>query len=187
MNQSGQGAGMQKIDGIDDDQLTRSLAYAGYILLAYELLRGLVVDPLKAFYRDVTFSQGMPFKSYEEDVRVRHRKEFDACLLYLRDFVQAINAADHQAILDLREHRNNLAHELPSHLLKSDFGTNQDLLGTAHKAIFKISNYQAYVDIGSDPAFKGIDWSTAKGHEYIILETIIQKAKLLQGKMPAVP
>ena len=79
---------------------------------------------------------------------------------YLRDFVQAINAADHQAILDLREHRNNLAHELPSHLLKSDFGTNQDLLGAAHKAIFKISNYQAYVDIGSDPAFKGIDWST---------------------------
>ena len=82
---------------------------------------------------------------------------------------------------------SHLAHELPSHLLKSDFGTNQDLLGAAHKAIFKISNYQAYLDIGSDPAFKGIDWSTAKGHEYIILETIIQKAKLLQGKMPAVP
>ena len=108
---------MQKIDDIDDDQLTRSLAYAGYILLAYELLRGLVVDPVKAFYRDVTFSQGMPFKSYEEDVRVRHRKEFDACLLYLRDFVQAINAADHQAILDLREHRNDLAVNLQEVIL----------------------------------------------------------------------
>jgi hypothetical protein len=178
---------MQRIDDIEEDHLTRSLAYAGYILLAYELVRGLVVDPLRAFYTNVTFGPGMPFKSYEADVRIRHKKELDACLLYLRDFVQAIDATDHQAILDLREHRNNLAHELPSHLLKSHFGTNQDLLDAAHTAIFKISSYQAYLDIGSDPAFKGIDWSTVKGHEFIILETVIQKAKLLRGKMPPVP
>lgn len=178
---------MQRLDLITEDQLTRSLAYAGYVLLAFEMVRSLVVKPLKVFYANVTFGPGMPFKSYEEDVRGRHKKEFEACLLYLRDFVEAIDAIDYQAILDLREHRNNLAHELPSHLLSLVSETSRDLLDAAHKVIFKISNYQAYVDIGADPAFKGIDWSTAKGHEYILLETIIGKAKLLRIQLPDPP
>lgn len=175
---------MQRIDNIEEGRLTRSLAYAGYILLAFEILRGLVIDPLKAFYTNVTFATDMPFKSYEQDVRSRHKKEFEACLLYLRDFMKVIDAVDYQAILDLREHRNQLAHELPTHLLSLDFGSNEELLNAAHKAIFKISNHQAYMEIGSDPAFKGIDWSIAKGHEYAILETIIEKAKLLRFQLP---
>lgn len=178
---------MRGIDQIKEDQLTRSLAYAGYILLAFEMVRSLVVKPLKVFYANVVFGPGTPFKSYEEDVRSRHKKEFDACLLYLRDFMEAIDAVDYQAILDLREHRNSLAHELPSHLLSLNFETSQDILNAAHRAIFKISNYQAYIDIGSDPAFKGIDWSTAKGHEYIFLETVIEKAKLLRIQLPDIP
>lgn len=175
------------IDDINEDQLTRSLAYAGYILLAFEMVRSLVVDPLKLFYANVTFGPGMPFKSYEEDVRSRHKKEFEACLLYLRDFMEAIDAIDYQAILNLREHRNSLAHELPSQLLSLDFGTSQGLLDAAHTAIFKISNYQTYIDIGADPALAGIDWSTLKGHEYRLLETVIQKAKLLKIKLPNIP
>jgi len=41
----------------------------------------------------------MPFKSYAADVKARHKDEFEACLLYLRDFMQAIDAQD----MDVRE------------------------------------------------------------------------------------
>lgn len=178
---------MHRIDDIDGDQLSRSLAYAGYILLAFELVRGLVVNPLKAFYANTSFGQGMPFKSYEEDVRNRHKKEFEACLLYLRDFMKAIDVDDYHALLNLRAHRNELAHELPLHLINLNFSEYKELLDSAHKAIFRLSNYQAYIEIGSDPDFKGINWSTEKGHEYALLETVIEKANLLSIQLPDQP
>ena len=56
-----------------------------------ELVKSLIVRPIKAFYSHVTFGPGMPFKSYEEDVLSRHRNEFEACLLYLRDFMQCVH------------------------------------------------------------------------------------------------
>lgn len=176
---------MTRIDDIEEGQLTRSLAYAGYILLAFELVKSLIVRPVKQLYSHVTFGPGMPFKSYEEDVRCRHKNEFEACLLYLRDFIGAIDASDLLAIQGLREHRNDLAHELPRTLSTLDIEKHQGLLDAAHKALFKLSNHQAYIEIGSDPAFQGIDWDTAKGHEYLILEAVIGKAKLLGVQLPS--
>lgn len=178
---------MHRIEGIDDEQISQALAYAGYVLLAFEIIRGAVVNPIKAFYANTSFGSNMPFKSYEEDVRSRHKKEFEACLLYLRDFVQAIDADDYEALLDLRSHRNELAHELPTHLVSQKVDANRKLLDSAHNALFRLSNNQAYMDIGSDPEFKGIDWSTEKGHAYALLETVIGKAKLLQIQLPENP
>ena len=91
--------------GLSEDDLTRSLTYAGFVLLAFELVKSLIVDPIKLFYRDTTFSVG-PFKSYELDVMSGHKNEFEACLLYLRDFMEAIDSNDVLAIQGLRKHRN---------------------------------------------------------------------------------
>jgi hypothetical protein len=88
------------------------LTYAGFVLVAYELVQAMIVGPIKAFYADTTFGRGMRFKTYDEDVRARHRNEFEACLLYLRDFMEALDADDVNTTQELREHRNDLAHNL---------------------------------------------------------------------------
>jgi hypothetical protein len=175
---------MSRIAHLDDDKLTRSLAYAGYVLLAFELIKSLVVEPVKQFYAHTTFGAGMPFKSYAEDVAFRHKNEFEACLLYLRDFMQAIDSADFQAVQDLRKHRNDLAHKLPAVLPTLNIEDNLMMLEAAHKALFKLSNHEAYIQIGCDPAMEGSDWNTLKGPEYLILEAIIAKAKLLRLQLP---
>jgi hypothetical protein len=175
---------MTRITELDGDQLARSLAYAGYVLLAFELTKGLIVKPIKWFYYRATFGPGMPFKSYEEDVLSRHKNEFEACLLYLRDFMDAIDADDFVAIQGLREHRNELAHDLPAKLLTLDISKNQDLLDAAHRALFKLSNYRTYIEIGHEPELKGIDWTTVKGHEQLILEAVLDKVRLLQVTLP---
>jgi hypothetical protein len=72
-------------------------------------------------------------------------------------------------------------------LLSLRFESSQDLLDAAHKAIFKIGNYQAYMDIGADPVFKRVDWSTGKGNEYCLLEGIIEKARLLRTQLRDLP
>lgn len=175
---------MPKVAELTEEDLTRSLAYVGFILLAYELVKSLIVNPIKEFYSHTTFGAGMPFKSYEEDVLSRHKNEFEACLLYLRDFMKAINSDDLLAIQGLRKHRNDLAHDLANKLHTLKIESYQPLLDKADKALFKLSNYRAYMEIGADPEFqnKGINWETAKGHEYIIFEEVLNKVRILQGQ-----
>ena len=165
----------------NDEELTRLLTYAGFVLVAFELVKSLIVKPIKIFYRNTTFSESMPFNSYEEDVMTRHKNEFEACLLYLRDFMEAIDNEDLLTIQELRKHRNELAHNLPDIIHKLEMDENLKLLERVDKTLFRLSNYRTYIEIGSDPQFKkrGIDWSTIKGHEYLLFEEIVRKAKIL--------
>ncbi len=107
---------MNKAINLTEEELTSALAYAGFILVAFELVKSLTVNSTKAFYSNITFSSGSPFKSYEEDVLSRHKNQFESCLLYLRDFMGAIDSEDVLTIHALRKHRNDLAHDLPGML-----------------------------------------------------------------------
>lgn len=172
-------------DELPLDVLRKRLAYAGLVLVAYELVKSMIVAPIKAFYKDTTFGQGMPFKTYQEDVRARHANEFEACLLYLRDFMEALNADDVETIQALREHRNDLAHTLADKLGELDLRGYGALWSKVDRTLFKLSNYRAYMEIGADPQFRGIDWSTAKGGEYLLFERAIESMKLLGERIEA--
>jgi hypothetical protein len=180
------GATTRSVTELTEGELTRVLTYVGLVLLSFELVKSLIIRPIKAFYSHVTFGPGMPFKSYEEDVLSRHRNEFEACLLYLRDFMQAINSDDLDAIQALRTHRNEVAHSLVDRLHVLSAGNYASLLERADRALFKLSSYRAYMDVGADPKIRnlGIDWSTVKGHEYLLFEEVRRKIGLLEGPAP---
>lgn len=168
------------LDDLTSDELARRLTYAGLVLLGYELVKSMIVGPIKFFYTDVTFGDGMPFKSYEKDVLWRHKNEFEACLLYLRDFMEALDSVDVLTIQALRKRRNDLAHDLVNILPELRIDEDQSLFTDVDRTLFKLSNYRAYIEIGSDPEFAGIDWSTEKGHEYALFEGVMAKLKLLE-------
>lgn len=172
------------VTDLTKDELTRVLAYAGLVLLSFELVKALIVKPVKAFYANTTFGSGMAFKTYAEDVRSRHRDEFEACLLYLRDFMGAIDGLDMDAIQALRQHRNTLAHDLAKHLSPLNLDDCALVLERADKALFKLSNYRVYMEICADPEFKdkGIDWSTIVGGEYVLFAQVRDKVRLLQAR-----
>ena len=175
---------MSDILNHDEQEVQDTLAYAGLVLLAFELFKGMIVKPIKMFYAYTTFS-GSTFVSYEQDVLTRHRNEFEACLLYLRDFMEAIDAEDMAAIQDLRKHRNELAHNLTNHLLTLRIEDYSELFRATEKALFKLSNYRIYMEIGSDPEFKGlgIDWNTIKGQEYLMYEEVLSKLQSLKSRL----
>ena len=175
---------MSKISDLTDEELTEVLAYTGLILVAFELIKSLIVEPIKMSYWHVTFGEGMPFKSYEEDVLVRHKNEFEACLLYLRDFMKAIDSDDVLVIQELRKHRNDLAHNIAQKLQAQEIERDVFLLERVSKTLFKLSNYRTYMEIGADPEFqkKGIDWESLKGHEYIIFEEVLNKIRVFEAK-----
>jgi hypothetical protein len=169
------------VQDLSADELTRVLAYAGFVLVGFELLKSMIVNPIKAFYANTDFSDGMPFKTYEKDVLSRHRNEFEACLLYLRDLVEAIDSADVLAIQALRKHRNDLAHDLVNRLPALRIDEHQMMFEGVYRALFKLSNYRVRMEIGADPEFQkvGINWESVKGHEYLLFEAVVQKVKLL--------
>src|SRR5947207_1789640 len=101
---------------LTEQDLTHALSYVGLVFVAFELVKSMIVEPIKLFYRDMRFGPGMPFKSYEGDVLSRHKNEFEACLLYLGDFMKAIDSDDMNTIQHLRQHRNDLAHDLVNRL-----------------------------------------------------------------------
>lgn len=171
---------MGKTADVTEEELTRALAYVGLVLIASELIKSMIVNPIKLFYQHTTFGEGMSFKSYEADVLSRHKDQFEACLLYLRDFMVAIDPDDMNAIQDLRKHRNELAHDLVNKLHDLQIEDHAPLFNRVNTALFKLSNYRAYMAIGSDPAFQklGADWDTLKGNEYLIFEDVLGKLKL---------
>ncbi len=173
---------MSKASQLTSEELAQVLAYAGLILVAFELVKSLIVKPIKLFYSDMTFGEGMPFKSYEEDVLFRHKNELEACLLYLRDFMKAIDSDDVLAIQSLREHRNDLAHDLAHKLQDLKIESYAPLLEVTNSALFKLSRHRTYMEIGSDPKWqnKGIDWESVKGHEYMIFEDVLNKIRILK-------
>jgi hypothetical protein len=171
---------MSNLEKFSETDLTQALAYSGFILIAFELVKSIIVSPIKAFYKDITFDESMYFKSYEDDVLSRHKNQFEACLLYLRDFMEAIDDEDVLTIQALREHRNELAHDLPNMLDKLDVKSHFSLLEKTNKTLFKLSNYRVYMEVGNDPSFqnKGIDWATVKGAEYELFEEILGKVSV---------
>jgi len=164
-----------------DKELTRKLTYAGFVLVAFELVKSMIIKPIKVFYQDTTFGEGLPFHSYEQDVKSRHKNEFEACLLYLRDFMEAINSKDFLTIQGLRKHRNDIAHDLPDMISKLDISNYLSLMENTDNVIFKLSKYRTYIEIGADPKIQSMDinWDTLKGHEYLLFEEILKKVKLL--------
>ena len=172
---------MTQAQDLPPEALARGLAYAGFVLVGYELVKDMIVGPIKLFYRDTTFGQGMPFKTYDEDVRARHKNEFEACLLYLRDFMEAVDDADFDAIQELRNHRNDLAHGLVRRLPILRVGEHQSLWERVDRTIFKLSNYRTRMEIGADPEFQalGIHWETVTGGEYLLFQKVVESVKLL--------
>ena len=175
---------MNKIGDLTDEELTEVLVYTGLILVAFELIKTLIIRPIKAFYWHMTFGEGMPFKSYKEDVLIRHKNEFEACLLYLRDFMKVIDSDDVVIIQELRKHRNDLAHNIAHKLQTQEIEQDVFLLEKVSKTLFKLSNHQMYIEIGADPKFqnKGIDWESAKGSEYVIFEEVLNKIRVFEAK-----
>lgn len=51
------------------------------------------------------------------------------------------------------------------------------MLLDARQALFKLSNFWIYIEIGSDPEFisRDIDWNTVCGAELLLLDKIIEE------------
>jgi len=168
-----------RIEDMKPEDIRHHLTHVGLILLAFEVVKELVIVRVKNFYADIVFGDGVPFETYEDDVLARHKDVFEASLLYLRDHFEAISAEEMDAIQELRQYRNRIAHELPQLILDMVPAQNELMLAKARACLFRLSNFWIYIDIGADPAFKNrsINWNTIAGTDLMLLDQIIEQLR----------
>jgi hypothetical protein len=159
------------------NDIETKIKLAGLILLSFEILKNIVIKPIKCFYDRVTFSDNSPLKSYENDVLSRDKYEFKSCLLYLCDFMEAIKKEDISTIMELMEKRNDVAHELISTLEDFDFDEYYRIALATKDVLFKLSNFRIRMDLMADPDYKELDWEEVVGDEYILFEKVLQTIK----------
>ncbi|HEX7859261.1 MAG TPA: hypothetical protein VF773_02920 [Verrucomicrobiae bacterium] len=112
---------------LNPEMLRANLIAASIFITGYEILKSAIVDQLKSFY-SIGFDESGPTISEDYELKVisldSKRNVFRASIAWLL-LNDVITTADKQAILDLTEHRNQLAHQLPKFL--ADSGKNVEL------------------------------------------------------------
>jgi hypothetical protein len=137
--------------------LQQNLIVAGLYLVGYELLKGTVIDRLRGFYSGAGID-GAPDERHAEKVVALCPKDLfrASCLWFLEQ--GAINDADVAEIEAIRDHRNALAHELPSFIADADRQLEASRLERIRSLVAKIDLWWVReIEIPLNPDFDGRD------------------------------
>ena len=137
--------------------LQQNLIVAGLYLVGYELLKGTVIDRLRGFYSGAGID-GAPDERHAEKVLALYPKDLfrASCLWFLER--GAINDADVAEIQAIRDHRNALAHELPSFIADADRQLEASRLERIRSLVAKIDLWWVReIEIPLNPDFDGRD------------------------------
>ena len=137
---------------LDPDSLKSNLISASLFIAAFEVLQSSVMDPLKGFFSlgfDVTGVQISP--KYGTEVLSRHKSPFRASLLWFRES-GAIDDLDLELVDKIRDHRNELAHQLPKYIATVGAEINLQLLQSTCDFVAKIDRWWIKeIEMPTDP------------------------------------
>jgi hypothetical protein len=174
----------------DPKRLQQNLMLGALYLATFEVLKSIVIDDLISFFaiRHGDYDQnGKALRT--EDYRAelakhgfkQHRDEYRAACLWLKH-INAVDNGEHAKLLEIRAHRNQIAHELPSVLLEAKLDVNLGLLVEARNFIHKLSRWWfENLEMAINPDFDGktIDQIDFASGRMLLIDHVISNA--LQG------
>jgi hypothetical protein len=147
---------------IDHDALNRKLAApairvalqrAGIFLTGWELLKNDIEDRVRGFYEIRT---GTVDERYESEVLSRSKHRLEASVLWLVE-MGALTEARAARVQEIREHRNEIAHQLPKLLVDPNHEIDLTLMKDMAVIIRAIGAFFGRIAMDSDPEFAGRD------------------------------
>lgn len=152
----------QAFDGwtkfLKPEVLKGNLITASIFLAAYETLCASVIGRLRDFY-SFGFNADGPIidEKYETQVLSLDKSDFRASLLWLKEN-SAIDDSDIAKIDQIRQHRNDLAHELPKYLLTANTDIDVNLLVAMYDILTRIDRWWIQeVELPTNPDYDGIE------------------------------
>lgn len=141
---------------LNPDVLRGNLIAASIFIAAYEMLRASVIDQIRSFFsHEFKDCVWIPSPDYEKNCLALDKSPFRASLVWLKQ-MGAVDEADISRIDLIRQHRNELAHDLPKFLATVDDEVNVQLLVGIYELITKVDRWWIReVEMTIDPDFDG--------------------------------
>jgi hypothetical protein len=161
-------------------QLKRSLSQASVFVMAYELLKQSIIEKLQRFFPELMDERGLKIVSrYKEEVLDLHPKDvFHASCLWFRNS-GALGDDDLAVIQQIRNHRNEVVHELPNYVMTAYSKISADLLLAIAEQLAKVDQWWIRnIEIPITPEFdekrvKGADFEDVQSFGMIFTRIIL--------------
>ena len=136
--------------------LRNSLMSASVYLSAYEMCRDFIVSKPKDFFTDYCGEDGEKLRDeYGEDVLCHSKSPLKASLKWFEN-LGAIDLNDIALFDAAREHRNDIAHNLPNYISDPDFSVNQKIFNSLLTVTHKIGVYWVVnFEMALNPGYSG--------------------------------
>jgi hypothetical protein len=124
---------------LNPERVKGNLVLSSLYLSAYELLKSAIIDNIKEFFTLGLDADGIPIvdDEYSEKVKKLDRDLLRASCLWLeKNSVISSNEVDQ--VVQLRNHRNQIAHELPRLLIDGGLNLNVDYFVRIRQLLEKI-------------------------------------------------
>ena len=145
----------EQLRKLQPDVIRSNLVRAGLFLAAWELLKSEVQVKVKEFFWQGFDQTGPKYSpSYQTEVVARHKSLFEASLLWLVD-ESALSEEQAARVRRLRDHRNEVAHELPKMLLEPGRDVGIALIREMRELIGALGRFWGRIEIDIDPNLAG--------------------------------
>jgi hypothetical protein len=136
------------------DAIRANLVRAGLFLTGWEMLKSEIEKKVQGFFWEGFDSRGQRYsKSYQTDVLSRHESRFQASLLWLVE-QDAVTEAKATRIREMREHRNEIAHELRTVLIDPEHaGVDLALLREMRDIIAALGVFWGRIEVDTNEDF----------------------------------
>ena len=141
---------------LNPEVLRSNLITASIFLSAFEILRASIIDRIRDFYsHEFRDGKWIPSEEYTSKCLTLDKSRLLASLLWLKE-MSVIVDTDIARVDAIREHRNDLAHDLPKFLATADAEINVQLLVSIYELVTKIDRWWVReVEMAVDSDFDG--------------------------------
>ena len=145
----------EQLRKLQPDVIRSNLVKAGLFLAAWELLKAEIQTKVREFFWQGFDQTGPKYSpSYQTEVVARHKSLFEASLVWL---VAGNDLSEDQTprVRLLRDHRNEVAHELPKMLLEPGRDVDIALIREMRELIRTLGRFWGRIEIDIDPDLAG--------------------------------
>lgn len=161
---------------LEPGAIRAALMRAGLLLAGWELLENEVVTKVKEFFWSGFDESGDKYdQAYERDVLSRSKHRFESSLLWLVE-TNALSLAQADSIRGMREHRNRVAHQLPTLLVDPAQEISPRPLEEMREVLKRLAVFWGRIEVDTNPDYddREIDYEGIESGASMLMNYLIE-------------
>ena len=138
------------------DSIMTTLMRAACLLTGWEMIASEIVSRVRDFYLIGFDESGLLYTDDYQKVKERNKSLYKASVSWLLD-MNALTTTQVATLLELRDHRNKVAHELTAILTDPRYDVRVDLLLAAREILDAIGKFFGQIEVDGDPGLDGME------------------------------